>query len=249
MNFKIPIALLLLILGTHVGTRAQTAKELGLKLDGKVEYCEREERQDRTKSCYKLRMTLTNNGSQPVIVINPNLGYGTGLKAAIFDFNYRGPDPETGEIRNISSEEINTFEASPAEIENFKAMAPLLDDERPPENMTITLQPGDTLTFEDKFKVKIQSQLRPDSFVERKDPVTGKSVKSPIHVKRISASGFRLVYEYSFLPYIADPDFLEHLSLRWQRYGVLPVGTNGTYTITSRRFARNQQLAILSLLP
>jgi hypothetical protein len=223
------IVLLLILL--PIGILAQSAEEPGLVLrDGKgastSKPCERE---DENHTCFAYRMVLENEGKEPVIIINPTLGYGTGIKEVIFFYREYGKEPHSYIQVEGARKRV---EINPVEQENFKSMVRVFEDERPPENMTIVLQPGEKFTFVDSFQVESEKLIPEAEFeaIRRKHP-TGYSCSQ----KGCSRdwSYLRLVYEFSFLPYVSDPDFLDKLSLRWRRFGRLPVGSNGVYTITS----------------
>jgi hypothetical protein len=217
------IVLLLLLIPT--GIFAQSAEELGLVLrDGKGELTK-----DYHHTCFAYRMVLENEGKEPVIIINPTLGYGTGIKEVIFFYREYGKEPGSYiEVEGARKQ----VEPDPVEQENFKSMVRVFEDERPPENMTIVLQPGEKFTFVDSFQIESEKLIPEAEFeaVRRKHPISDSC--SQTGCSR-DWSYLRLVYEFSFLPYVSDPEFLDKLSLRWRRFGRLPVGSNGVYTITS----------------
>ena len=227
-------AISLLLLIAPIPAICQSASELGLRLEGKAERCSEPEREKQDVDCYKLRMTFENKGSVPVIIINPSLAYGTGLKEIIYHFDYNSYELRKGFVHHVV-DVPKPLESDANKVANFKEMAQFFGGDRPPENMTIILQPTDSFTFEESFEV--QKVFRYSSWVNirsQKDNVTGRDINSiETSTQREWPSSFKMVYEFSFLPYVADPDLLEKMSRRWRRFGRLPVGTNGTYTVTS----------------
>lgn len=212
---------------------AQSATDAGLVLNGTAEYCGRADIQNPEMDCYHLRMVFQNKGTQPAILINPTLAYGTGLKEVVFNYSYTEYNLKTYEPVKVVSNSPYTIPVDDTKLDNFKSMALLFDDKRPTENMTIILEPGDTFTFEDKFEVKPQFRNIIGGLFTEKDKATGKSVIRPYPPNKVRPFGFELVYEFSFTPFVAEPEFLENLNKKWRRFGRLPLGTNGTYTITS----------------
>lgn len=219
MKFATTIAFLFILLLTPVFVFAQTAEELGLVIrliSGSVR---------RGGG----RMVIENTGKETVIAINPSLGYGTGLKEVKFCF--RGYDLEEGEFTDCSQQTIGM---SQKQLAAFKAMAPMFEGDRPSENMTLTLKPRESFTFLERFDVDTKVATRDDIYVDYKyKDAEGKEKSIRLAKTQYALDYVELKYEFSFLPYAEDPDLLEKMSLRWRRFGRLPVGTNGTYTITS----------------
>ena len=175
------------------------------------------------------RMVIENTGKETVIAINPSLGYGTGLKEAKFCF--RGYDLEKGEFKDCTQQIIGMSEK---QVAIFKSMAPMFEGDRPSENMTLILKPGESFTFLEFFDVDRKVSTREDIYIDYKSKdAEGKEKSIRLAKTRYVLDYVELKYEFSFLPYSDDPDLLEKMSQRWRRYGRLPVGTNGTYTITS----------------
>jgi hypothetical protein len=167
-------------------------------------------------------MNFENKGNQRVILINPTLGYGTGLKEARFSFSGLDVDKPSAISRGVKS-----FELTGVKQTSFGAMADLFDDAKPPQNFTIVLDPGESYPFREAFDIEIPSNAK------QRQQACAYFKECGVEFKEL-----QLTYEFSFLPYISDPDFLETLNVRWRRYGQLPVGTNGTYTITSEKITR-----------
>lgn len=213
-------------------TSFKSASELGLVLTGerKIGTNLIERADDEIYVSYRVRMTFENKGQEPVIIINPTLGFGTGLKEARFFY------------RDKTGSSVKAFELSKTKRENFKSMAQYFAEQKPPENMTIVLEPGGTFPFEDQFVVEL-SLIQEDMPKYRKDFIASlkkdkeRRAEALAYYKKwgIDFEGIQLTYEFSFLSDDSDPDLLENMSQRWRRFGRLPVGTNGTYTITSEK--------------
>jgi hypothetical protein len=208
----------------------QSAADLGLVLRGgnpsSSGYCKPD------KDCRRHRMTFENNGSTPIIIVNPTLGFGTGAKEVIFYYREFNQESRTHAMVESHRRQIDP---DPEKLENFKAMALLLNDDRPPENMTIVLKPGETFAFEESFAVDPQVPWTESAMRAKR-----KSGRIPISYScdqnnrcYLRSEEVRIVYEFSFLHYVPEPDLLDKLSVRWRRYGRLPIGMSGTYTITS----------------
>jgi len=219
------IACLLILLLTPVVAFAQTAEELGLVLTGTIVS---NKANSEKLSAFELRMVIENKGAEPVIIINPTLGYGTGLTEASFAFH----DFQ----RDKFDKSIKVFEIDDEKLNNFKSMAKYFEGVRPSENMTRILAPGESFSFIENLEVEKSYVLKisPQVFSAKRKMADG-SIKtySVTGTSTSRYSYFTLKYEYSFLKYSEDPDLLEKMSQRWRPFGRLPVGTDGTYTITS----------------
>lgn len=219
-NFRLILIIAILVV-PHL-LWAQSAEKLGLVLKGYPMGCAYEiGLNEKRYGCRRFRMTFENYGHEPIIIINPTLNYGTGLKEVVY---YRS-DGKSDVVRK-------SIEPRSSEIESFKMMVPLLDGERPAENMTIIIQPGDTFTFEENFQIDNDLLFKETRVIYERDRATNTMKKriviNPVHFRT------RLVYEYPFSSAIADADFLDKLSLKWSSFGRLPIGPTGTYTITSQ---------------
>lgn len=174
----------------------------------------------------KLLMEFVNRGSTPVILINPTLSYGTGLIST--NFYYSVCDHESNTRDQVKGIVVYAKDHKPP-VGYFRDFASSFDVDRPPANLTTILKPGKTFQFEETIIFPVDN---PGPFKSMYPKVKGDVPKSLCRSSE-TPDHFRLEYEFSFLPYMEDPDFLEKLSFRWQKYGHLPVGTNGTYTFIS----------------
>src|SRR5262245_4758932 len=146
MRFPSVLGIALLFLVSSGLSRAQTADELGLVLTGEIEQPFWFDINDRDPQVYfRLRMTFENKGHQPIILINPTLTYGTGLKEARLSYValQLPTKPE------VNSSAVKTFELT--KKAQFRAMTELFDGAKPPENYTISLRPGDHYSFVEGF--------------------------------------------------------------------------------------------------
>jgi hypothetical protein len=194
------------------------------------------ERTQEGTACYKFKMALHANFSH-IIVINPGLSYGTGLRRAIFYFPSHTIDPETGLRHYAEIESGVDIKPSSAEIESFKLMVPLMDTPLPPQNMTLTLDEGESSSFEQTLEVELPVDYVDGGYRQEYDKVTGKFLKRALPKEILRPSGVRLIYEFSFSQYVSDPDFLEHLNQRWAPYGYIPVDADGVYRLSTGKIA------------
>ena len=213
----------------------QSLSETGLILRAEsprsVRPCEgKKDNQD----CVRFRMVFENRGKEPVIVINPTLSFGTGIKQLRVFFEEYGEKPRT--YIDVEGARKSAL-VDPANLEAFRSVAPLFDADRPPQNLTIILQPGESFTFDESFLVDSDPRIPEKDFAEirRQHPI-GDECDSR-GCQRLP-SGLTFVYEFSFLPYFEDPAFLDKLASRWRPYGRLPVDVDGSYKITSEMARR-----------
>jgi len=227
MKHRIFIGLLSLLLMFPLSGLAQSAKELGLVLTGENFLHKPEVRDNEVYFHLSVRMKFENRGTAPIIIINPTQSFGTGLREARFF--------------QTDSSVVKTIKPSSTKLDEFGSFVKYFDEAKPPDNMTVILQPGDTFPFEQE--IELESALF-DKFqtVPIKDYVKwrGKPNKWEHRLllenymrRGADFNHFQLTYEFSFLPYVSDSDFLEKLNVRWKKFGRLPIGSSGTYTITS----------------
>jgi hypothetical protein len=91
-------------------------------------------------------MQFENKGQEPVILINPTLAFGTGLKDVRFFF--RAVYKNGKSLATKSSLKIVETSSDQAK-DNFKSLAEYFEGPEPPENMTVIIKPGETFPFEE----------------------------------------------------------------------------------------------------
>lgn len=213
-----------------VGIVSQSPSDIGLVLRGGPSSASRPcPNQLENQRCIRFRMFFENLGKKPIIIINPTLGFGSGIREARIYYNEYGEDKRTiirleGKRKRVQVE-VET-------VEQFRSSVASFDRDRPPANLTIILDPGESFPFEESFVIEAD-ELIPERDFEKmrwKFPVSDECNLNGC--RRIPVGG-KLVYEFSFLPYHDDPNFLEKIAARWRPFGILPVDSKGTYTIIS----------------
>jgi len=222
MEKIIKISVLIVLLIPAV-VNAQVDSESGLILRGHVNATSYADT-DRKMLIKWLTMEFENKGTKPLIIINPSFpGNGTGLSKVTFQ--YLAFDRARRKLIDVGEREQKFRPAK-----SWSNVVPMFDDNKPPENLTVILKPGEKFSFQDSFKIAESDVSTCYSFTN--DAVKKQSI--PRYCTDVP--GFmRLTYEFSFLPYLPNPNFLEELNSKWKRYGYLPVGINGTYKIVSER--------------
>lgn len=175
-----------------------------------------------------IMMEFVNNSDRPVILINPTLAFGTGLLNTAFFFRVCGPDYEGG--WDLSAFKIPAKNHK-KNLAPFRDFALDFDRDRPPPNLTTIVEPGKSFRFEESIAYPIISH----SWLTPIHPAVKGDIPKNTCSNTDRPDFFVLEYEFSFLPYVEDPDFLEKLSTRWRRFGDLPVGKNGTYYFFSEQ--------------
>jgi hypothetical protein len=201
MKTKIVLSLILLLLVYSISF-AQTDYNNGLVLRGRDFGGSTKFEKEYIYITIKLRMELINTGEKSIILINPNLEFGKWQSKVNFStYNFQGQ--KVSFSRNTKR----------TNAEELTELAKSLDVEKPPQNLTVILDAGDSLQFEDKFEVKL-TRDEYDSFQRFRRNLTAE-------------------YSFSLVKYHPDPDLLEKLQSRWRKYGYLPVDKNGGFSITS----------------
>jgi len=228
------IAILLLM---SSATFAQTSTELGLVLRGRLSEGKAIHSKGQVLWSGKLLMEFENKGTKPVILIDPRLALGTGLSKLEFFFGER--DARTSELRpRLGFTKV--LPATPSQSENLRSLANLFDSERPPDNLTVILDPGSTITFEDKLEIAQKySPIKDGDLVVGvswegaagwfKD-ATGSFVHE-IGLPLGDAAYVRATYQFPIISVTESPDLLDRLQSRWKKYGQLPMNQSGVYEV------------------
>ena len=228
---------------------AQTAEDLGVvikavKSSAKRNLDRRPNTDPNTKNIrkfevvetgFKVKLVIENSGKEPVIIFNPNISIGTGLTEVRICFE--GTEYRAG----FGSERFEN--CSPVVIERtqdqqdaFRMMADQFDVPKPPENLTIILEPGESFPFNEDVRIDLK-EMTPKPFskmVSYIDP-NGRKREYEDHSKYYDGTTVSLTYEFSLVPYVEDPDILEKMAIRWRRFGRLPVSQNGTYKLITEK--------------
>lgn len=226
---KILIGLVYALFAFPTYSLAQSAKDLGLVLTGQKFLHKPVVRDNEVYFRLSIRMRFENQGADPVIIINPTQIFGSGLREARF-FRWN---------TDSASKRINPISVK---TDEFASIVKFFDDTKPPENLTVILRPGDSFPFEEEIEVEsamfdkflTESPLKEDVKFRGKTSSWQHRFLLENYVNRgPNFNSFQLTYEFSFLPYFSDPDFLEKLNMKWKKFGRLPIGSGGTYTIMS----------------
>ncbi len=185
----------------------------------------------------KLRMEFVNEGSKPIILINPFTEYG-GWKSKIdfitedFVFMKNSQGINLGELKELVFSK--SIKKSESVIERFNELAEGLDSETPPQNFTRIIEPNGSFQFEDEIAIKQTYSVNVDYLGIRtggwEDPSC--TTKDYYCGKPISSYKlFKINYSISLVKNQENPDLLENSQAKWKKFGVLPVDTNGGFTI------------------
>ena len=197
------ILFLVVFLASCLQVFAQTDYNNGLVLRGTYFDWNEKDEKDYVLVTAKLRMEFVNEGKEPIILISPNQEFGkwqSKIKGSKSEWNRR-----KRKLSNFS------YNVQRTEVKELKDLAKSLDVEKPPQNLTVIIKPGDSFQFEDKLYLKLKKNNY-HSFSRRKT---------------------KIEYKVSLIKYQTDADLLENLQGRWRRFGYLPVDTNGGISITS----------------
>lgn len=189
----------------------------------------------------KLTMEFVNKGSRPIILINPNLGYGTGMRTLSFATK-KTSSGEAGRIAFIKS-------VSPSENETtvLREVSQDFDRPTPPDNLTLILKPGESFSFNDSLSIRQKFSIYGDKEsshrkwriwegILKDDQMILLSDQFPFEEKGFPISrlgSLRVTYEFDIAKYSSKPDLLALLAVRWRGTGILPIDQSGVYTITS----------------
>lgn len=187
---------------------------------------------------FTVKLLIENTGKEPIIIFNPNIAIGTGLSEVRICF--------AGYQHRFGSGIEDFEECSPVVIEKtqdqrdaLRMMSNQFDVQKPPENLTIILKPGESIPFNEDVKIdsnKLTSKETVYDHVEYTDE-SGRKKQYTRSAKYFNSTpNIELTYEFSFVPYSEDPNILEKMALRWRKFGRLPVSQNGTYKIVTDKF-------------
>ncbi len=231
--FKIAITIGCLLVPSSVVP--QSASEIGLVLRAEsprsIRPCDgRTDNQD----CLKYRMVFENLGKRPVIIINPALSFGTGIKEVRVFYQEYGREP--GSYIQVEGAKKSAA-VDITKRESFRSIGSLFDADRPPQNLTIILNPGESYTFDESFLVISDKRIPEKEFdaVRWKHPIGDEcNQRGCLRIPY----GRKLVYEFSFTQFFEDPEFIRKLARRWSAFGYFPIDEDGTYSITSEMTPR-----------
>lgn len=198
METKIILSLIFLLISCSV-ILAQTDSNKGLVLTGKISGGSSSSGGTLHTSDASLSLKLTNTGKNPIILILPYLEFGkwqSTLKWAGYNLD--------GKKLSYSIEDVGLT------VEELKDLAKNLDREKPPQNLTYILEPGEFFEFADSFEKKVNAEEDKILFL---------------------TEGI-IEYKISLVKYHPDPDLLEKLQKKWQKYGYLPVDKNGDFSMS-----------------
>jgi len=238
MKFTIQALTLLtfVVIGT-VTVFSQTASDLGLSARGRLSEGKAIHSKGQVVWSGKLLMEFENKGSKPIILIDPRLALGTGLSKLEFFFGERNERSSEVKARLGFTKSLA---ATTSQSENLRSLANLFDSERPPDNLTVILEPGSAITFEDDLEINQKYSPIKDDGKEGgvsweggagwfKDAV-GSYVRQ-IGLPVGDAGYVQATYEFAITSVTESPDLLDKLRRRWKKYGELPMNQSGVYQI------------------
>jgi hypothetical protein len=208
-------------------------------LTGRISETYRENFNDYVIWKAKLMMEFTNRGLRPVILINPTLSFGTGLKE--LNFHFKSPFLQANAKESIGF----TARVAPRtdEADALLRLAKQLDDSSPPNNLVVILKPGESFPFSDSFVVS-QSYFynvtdQTHSTANRWDGsmddnsclryLERHEAGCPLNF----ASSLTIKYEFDLSQFRENPILLSQLNTRWRDYGQIPITGESTITIRS----------------
>jgi len=240
---------------------AQSAEDVGLKIDGAFISGERRDYKDYVEWSARVTLTIRNDGNKPLILIN---GCFDDAESAICSKSITFV-AEKQKFSHLDTGEITMFKNS-----NPENLYPLFwrnlirdfDHPTPSSDLTTIIEPGGMREFSTGFviKQKIQTKLDGNKKVmlwENSGHADSDQVNQGIPLS--DASYF--VISFNFVPMepvncvegnfkpgepvpnrtpYSDRDFLKRLSYRWRETGILPLNSSGTYSITSQRIVNGE---------
>lgn len=218
---------------------AQKQSDIGLILRGQLSDGKARHEKGKVIWSGKLIMEFENTGDQPIILINPNYAFGTGLSRVEFVFQKSGTSKE-GEEESVGW--VKDITPTEAQADALKYSVGLFDTPKPPDNLTLILSPGSKLTFEENFEYEQKYLFKERNDAQmRNDPVfiwedAAASYKDDGNWPYQSGLGLgdarfmKLTYRYTLAKFTSvAPDFLEKLASRWSPSGRIPVNESGDY--------------------
>lgn len=234
MKLRIPSTAIFVTFLVQFGL-AQSASELGLRLKGTSSSSSAKcENLDKGEECVKYRMIFENTGSEPVIIFNPTLSFGTGIKSI---HTYTLLKNNSDEMELAQSDVKRSEEADAV----FRSLFPLLEDKTPPENLTVTLGKGEEFAFEEMFVAQKYQGVVFDSreqWLSANLPYYHTCTYGKKFFCYPSRAYVRLVYQFLAPASNENLNLLDALSIRWRKVGRLPRDQSGDYTIISESIKR-----------
>ena len=201
---------------------AQTGDNHGLILRGTAYDGTVEMHDDYAIWQVKLRMEFFNNGSKPIILINPFTEYGAWKsKVEFLPYGWNSKSKE-----QVFSKPIKKADAK---TQRLVELAESLNSENPPQNFTTIIEAKDSLLFDDKIEVK-QDIL---NFKDDKLRIRGYYFEGPNQSRISIYQTFKLKYTISLVQYQKNLDLLENLQAKWKSFGILPIDTDGGFSIVT----------------
>lgn len=250
------LLILAVLLTSLLPAASQSPENIGLTLNGTVSSVSQRDTSDKASSdksaewTYKLLMVFRNDGNQPVILYKPCFEDNKLSCEAKIDFLYQGDLSDTGSNNQgerplFSQKNLNRMDAI-----YWPQLIQGLNQARPPRSLTVTIDPGGTYEFVQTFVVKRKFLQKAD----QKQKVIDRGISdthgdSKILDARVSeASALRITYRFTPMepdgniyeegtkirPY-RDADLLANLSEHWRAFGIFPVDSSGSFSITSER--------------
>lgn len=207
-------------------------------LTGRISDTYRENFKDYVFWKAKLMMEFTNRGPRPVILINPSLSFGTGQKELVFYFRAPFWKADAKESVGFTARAVPRVD----EADSLLELAKLLDASSPPDNVVVTLKPGESLPFSSDLVLKQLYFHEVDQFgykVNRWDgsmPDNSGQLYLGRHEKGFPlnfATSLTVKYEFDLSVLRENPNFLSELNKRWRDYGQIPLNGENMISFTS----------------
>jgi hypothetical protein len=188
----------------------------------------------------RVMMEFTNRGSQPVMLINPTLSYGTGLRELVYYFRTSFLAADAKESIGFTAKVVSKADESDALLE----LAKQLDANSPPENLIVLLKPGDSFPFSDMLVVKQLYYHNVSGPIFHNGNKWDGTMEDGSCLKYLGrretgcplnfASNLTVRYEFDFSQFRENPALLSQLNNRWRNYGQIPLTGESTIDITSQ---------------